>query len=150
QEVEFLLEEAVDLFAELLIEIGHRPAAELEALGRILGRPAAPLHDAIHGNLGADNNFPHRSLSLFEFRTIGLLPSSPKKLTSDHTRPQYTVILSEDEIRIRQHKLGEVEGFAKKYKCTRLVYYEVYDHIHKTIDREKQLKGWRRSKKIAL
>src|SRR5258705_7148980 len=31
QEVEFLLEDAVDLFAARLIEIGHRPAAELEA-----------------------------------------------------------------------------------------------------------------------
>ena len=39
QEIE-VFEDAVDLFAERLIEIGHRPAAELEALGRILGRPA--------------------------------------------------------------------------------------------------------------
>src|SRR4051794_5280123 len=64
QEVEFLLEDAADLFAELLTEIGHRPSAEFEALSRILGRPAGRLHDAIHGNLGADDNFPHGSLSL--------------------------------------------------------------------------------------
>src|SRR5436309_3071434 len=64
QEVEFLLEDAVELFAELLIEIGHRPAAELEALGQILGRRAGRLHDAIHGNLGADDNLPHGSISL--------------------------------------------------------------------------------------
>src|SRR5687768_4804894 len=73
QEVEFLLEDAVELFAELSIEIGHRPAAELEALGRILGRPAGRLHDAIHGNLGADDNFPRGSLSLSEPRTNGPL-----------------------------------------------------------------------------
>src|SRR5947207_4434573 len=72
QEVEFLLEDAVELFAELSIEIGHRPAAELEALGRILGRRAGRLHDAIHGNLGADDNLPHGSLSLFEPRTNAL------------------------------------------------------------------------------
>src|SRR5678815_2223037 len=72
QEVEFLLEDAVDLFAALSSEIGHRPAAELEALGRILGRPAGPLHDAIHGNLGADDDLPHGSLSLLEPRTSGL------------------------------------------------------------------------------
>src|SRR5438105_8744159 len=65
QEVEFLLEDAVDLFAELPAEIGHHPAAELEILGRILPRPAGRLHDAIHGNLGADDNLPHESLSLF-------------------------------------------------------------------------------------
>src|SRR3989440_6967512 len=64
QEVEFLLEDAVELFAERLIEIGHLPAAELEALGWILGRPAGRLHDAIHGNHGADDNLPHGSLSL--------------------------------------------------------------------------------------
>src|SRR6266496_4581955 len=68
QEVDFLLEDSVDLFAERLIEIGHRPAAELEGLGRILGRPAGRLHDAIHGNLGADDNLPHASLSFFDRR----------------------------------------------------------------------------------
>src|SRR5216117_3592530 len=66
QEVELLVEEVVDLFAALLTEIGHRPAAELEALGRIFGRPAGRLHDAIHGNEGADDYLPHGSLSLFE------------------------------------------------------------------------------------
>src|SRR5215510_3594961 len=73
QEVEFLLEDAVELFEGLLIEIGHRPAAELEALGRILGRPAGRLHDAIHGNLGADDNLSHGSRSLFESGTNDLL-----------------------------------------------------------------------------
>src|SRR5439155_16474293 len=74
QEVELLLEDAVDLFAGRLIEIGHRPAAELEALGRILGGHAGRLHDAIHGNLGADNNLPHGSLSLSNTTTNGPLP----------------------------------------------------------------------------
>src|SRR5207244_4147740 len=72
QEVEFLLEDAVELFAELLIEIRHLPAAELEALGRILGLPAGRLHDAIHRDHGADDNLPHGSLSLFEPRTNDL------------------------------------------------------------------------------
>ena len=62
QEVE-VLEDALELFAALLTEIGHRPAAELEALGGVLGRPAGRLHDAIDGNLGTDYNFPHGSLS---------------------------------------------------------------------------------------
>jgi putative endonuclease len=46
--------------------------------------------------------------------------------------------------------LGEIEGFSSKYKCNRLVYFESFDDVHKAIGREKQLKGWRRSKKIAL
>ena len=52
--------------------------------------------------------------------------------------------------RVQDHKLGEIEGFARKYRCNRLVYFESFNDVHKTIDREKQLKGWRRSKKVAL
>lgn len=54
------------------------------------------------------------------------------------------------ERRMREHKSGEFEGFASKYKCNRLVYYESFDDVHKAIACEKQLKGWSRAKKIAL
>jgi len=49
-----------------------------------------------------------------------------------------------------QHKRGEVDGFAAKYNCNRLVYYEGFDDVTKAIVREKQLKRWVRRKKIAL
>ena len=49
-----------------------------------------------------------------------------------------------------QHKTGEFEGFASRYHCNRLVYYEAFTTVLSAIAREKQLKGWRRSKKIAL
>jgi len=52
--------------------------------------------------------------------------------------------------RALEHKRGEIEGFASKYGCDRLVYYETFDDVHKAIGREKQLKGWVRAKKIAL
>jgi putative endonuclease len=52
--------------------------------------------------------------------------------------------------RALEHKRGEIEGFASKYRCDRMVYYESFDDVQKAIAREKQLKGWRRSKKIAL
>ena len=52
--------------------------------------------------------------------------------------------------RALQHKRGEIEGFASKYHCDRMVYYESFEDVQKAIAREKQLKGWRRSKKIAL
>jgi putative endonuclease len=52
--------------------------------------------------------------------------------------------------RILQHKIDTIEGFTKKYKVHRLVYYEAFDHVGNAISREKQLKGWRRTKKIAL
>ena len=52
--------------------------------------------------------------------------------------------------RALEHKRGEIEGFASKYQCDRLVYYESFDDVHKAIGRETQLKGWSRAKKIAL
>jgi len=52
--------------------------------------------------------------------------------------------------RIIQHKIDSIEGFTKKYKVHRLVYYESYEHVMTAICREKQLKGWRREKKIVL
>jgi putative endonuclease len=52
--------------------------------------------------------------------------------------------------RALEHKRGEIEGFASKYHCDRLVHYESFDDVHKAIGREKQLKGWTRAKKIAL
>ncbi|HET9742052.1 MAG TPA: GIY-YIG nuclease family protein [Terriglobales bacterium] len=62
----------------------------------------------------------------------------------------YIGMTSDLELRVRQHKTGTFEGFSKKYHCTRLVYREEYDRVFRAIAREKQLKGWRRSKKIAL
>jgi len=47
-------------------------------------------------------------------------------------------------VRVAQHKGGEIEGFASKYSCSRLVYWESFDEVLKAIDREKQLKGWPR------
>lgn len=52
--------------------------------------------------------------------------------------------------RVQDHKQGLIEGFSKKYRCTRLVYYESYDDVRNAINREKQLKGWRREKKVTL
>jgi len=52
--------------------------------------------------------------------------------------------------RALEHKRDGIEGFAAKYNCTRLVYYESFDDVTKAIDREKELKRWVRRKKIAL
>ena len=54
------------------------------------------------------------------------------------------------EERIFKHKEGLYDGFTKKYGVNRLVYFESFDDVRNAIDREKQLKGWRRAKKIAL
>ena len=62
----------------------------------------------------------------------------------------YTGMTNNTERRMPEHKSGEFEGFASKYGCNRLVYWETFDEVQKAINREKQLKGWTRAKKIAL
>ena len=52
--------------------------------------------------------------------------------------------------RVAEHKQGETSCFTQKYKCKKLVYYESFSEIDQAIAREKQLKGWLRSKKDAL
>ncbi len=52
--------------------------------------------------------------------------------------------------RVMEHQAGEVKGFTKRYKTRKLVYYEHFFDIRYAIQREKELKGWRRSKKVAL
>ena len=52
--------------------------------------------------------------------------------------------------RVWQHKFGEIEGFTKKYRATNLVHWESFDDVRNAISREKELKGWRREKKIDL
>jgi len=54
------------------------------------------------------------------------------------------------ERRIYQHKYDTIEGFTRKYQCHRLVHYESFRDVYAAIAREKQVKRWRREKKIAL
>jgi putative endonuclease len=52
--------------------------------------------------------------------------------------------------RIFDHKWKEHTGFTERYNCDRLVWFESYQEVTQAIAREKQLKGWKREKKIAL
>ena len=54
------------------------------------------------------------------------------------------------EIRVVQHKQKLVPGFSQTYKTTKLVYFEPFGDIRNAIAREKQLKHWRREKKVFL
>ncbi len=62
----------------------------------------------------------------------------------------YTGVTNSVYRRALQHKNGEIDGFTKKYKINRLVYYEVFEHIGNAIAREKQVKAWTRTKRLAL
>ena len=62
----------------------------------------------------------------------------------------YTGVTNDIQRRMFEHKSKLSEGFPKRYNITRLVYYEVTTDISAAIAREKQIKGWLRSKKIEL
>jgi putative endonuclease len=52
--------------------------------------------------------------------------------------------------RIYQHRNSLVDGFSKKYKLTKLLYFEKYNEIYEAIKREKQIKKWNRNWKLNL
>jgi putative endonuclease len=52
--------------------------------------------------------------------------------------------------RVWEHKQGIVHGFAQQFHIKKLVYYEMTGDVRSAIHREKQLKKWRREKKVAL
>ncbi len=62
----------------------------------------------------------------------------------------YTGVTSNLKRRVYEHKHKLVEGFTKKYNITRLAYYEETSDVQSALAREKQIKGWLRSKKFAL
>jgi putative endonuclease len=62
----------------------------------------------------------------------------------------YTGVTNNLERRIYEHKHHLVDGFTKKYRIEKLVYFEETNDINAAISREKQIKGWLRKKKIAL
>ncbi len=62
----------------------------------------------------------------------------------------YTGVTNDIARRIGEHKSGLVPGFTKKYDINKLVYLEETEDVRAAIAREKQIKGWLRTKKIAL
>ncbi len=62
----------------------------------------------------------------------------------------YTGVTGDLHRRVFQHKWKELEGFTAKYNRDRLVWFEGHQDIARAIAREKELKGWRRAKKVAL
>jgi putative endonuclease len=71
-------------------------------------------------------------------------------IMSNRTHVLYIGVTNDIDRRVAQHQEGVNPGFAQRYHLKRLVYFESYDKIADAIAREKQLKGWRRARKIAL
>jgi putative endonuclease len=62
----------------------------------------------------------------------------------------YTGITNDLKRRLYEHRNKLIPGFSRKYNLSILLYYEETNDINSAIQREKQIKGWLRSKKIAL
>jgi len=71
-------------------------------------------------------------------------------IMTNRSRTLYTGVTNDLQRRVYEHKRKLVDGFTKKYNLSRLVYYETTNDVRSAIAREKQIKGWVRSKKIAL
>jgi putative endonuclease len=71
-------------------------------------------------------------------------------MQSSSRRALYIGMTNNLHRRVFQHKTQEFEGFSDDYDTVRLMYWESFDDVHKTISREKQLKNWRREKKLWL
>jgi len=62
----------------------------------------------------------------------------------------YIGVTNHLERRTAEHKQETIQGFTSKYNITKLVFFEAFGDIRNAIAREKQLKRWRRTKKVAL
>ena len=71
-------------------------------------------------------------------------------IIANATRILYTGITNNLVRRVWEHKAKQTDGFTSHFQVYRLVYYESFDDVRNAINREKQIKRWRREKKIWL
>ena len=71
-------------------------------------------------------------------------------LTNVKRNVMYVGVTNNLENRIAQHRAGEGGAFTRRYRVHTLVYAEEYQYVEDAIAREKEIKGWRRSKKDDL
>lgn len=67
------------------------------------------------------------------------------------SRVLYIGVTNNISARVHQHKNPKYKtSFTARYRVNRLVYCEIFDNIYDALDREKQIKKWRRDKKLHL
>jgi putative endonuclease len=71
-------------------------------------------------------------------------------ITNKNNSVLYIGVTGNLEGRIFEHREKLLEGFTNQYQASKLLFYEDYPDPRSALAREKQLKGWRRSKKITL
>jgi putative endonuclease len=71
-------------------------------------------------------------------------------IMTNRSRTLYVGVTNDLTRRVYEHKNKLIPGFTSKYNIQYLIYYESTSSIYAAIQREKQIKGWLRAKKIAL
>jgi putative endonuclease len=71
-------------------------------------------------------------------------------ILASHSGVLYVGVTNDLIRRIHEHRAGLVAGFTRQYRVHRVVYYETSESAYAAIAREKQIKGWRREKKVRL
>jgi len=71
-------------------------------------------------------------------------------IMTNQSRTLYIGVANNLKKRVYQHKSGLIEGFTHRYNIDTLVYVETFSSVHSAIAREKQIKRWRREKKLQL
>ena len=71
-------------------------------------------------------------------------------IMANRSRTLYVGMTNNLERRVFEHRNHLIDGFTKKYRITRLVYFEETSNVESAIFREKQIKSWRRDKKLNL
>jgi putative endonuclease len=71
-------------------------------------------------------------------------------IMTNKSKTLYTGVTNNLQRRVYEHKHKLCPGFTSKYNIDKLVYFEVTPDVHSAIAREKQIKGWLRSRKIML
>ena len=71
-------------------------------------------------------------------------------LLASRSRVLYTGLTNNLARRLGEHRLGEGKGFTRRYRVHRLVFFECFHDARTAIAREKEIKAWRREKKVAL
>ena len=71
-------------------------------------------------------------------------------MLASRSRVLYVGVTNDLQRRVLEHRNGAVEGFTKRYNIRRLVWFESGSDVMVAIEREKQIKGWRREKKVGL
>ena len=71
-------------------------------------------------------------------------------LMASKSRTLYVGVTNDLRRRMHEHKEKLLMGFTSKYNISRLVHFEATSDVRAALEREKEIKAWRRHKKVAL